>query len=157
MTGQSRGARVRSAALSRVLHPLGVPVGLALLAVALLGGVATVAIHEANDTAQRDAQARVQSNRDAAVRALVRQTDEFKRSLVTWSAVRAVVEGLRAPTPAGLSQAGDQLSVLARSQDSPAAFVADTRGPCCRTSRCPRTGLRCLTSGCPCGSWCFDR
>src|ERR1019366_3943636 len=30
------------------------------------------------------------------------------------------------------------------------------RDPCCRTSRCPSTGLRCLTSGCPRSSWCFD-
>ena len=128
MSTRSRGVRVRSAVRSRILHPLGVPVGLALLAVALLGGVATVAVHETNDTAQRDAQARVQSNRDAAVRALVRQADELKRSVGTWSGAKAVVEGLRAPTPAGLIQAGDQLSILARTQDSPAAFVADLRG-----------------------------
>ena len=128
MSTRSRAARMRSAALSRVLHPVTVPVGLALLAVALLGGVATVAVHETNDTAQRDAQARGQSNRDAAVRALVRQTDELKRTVGAWSANRAVVEGLRARTPAGLSHAGDQLSLLARSQDSPAALIADSRG-----------------------------
>jgi diguanylate cyclase (GGDEF)-like protein/PAS domain S-box-containing protein len=103
-------------------------VGLALLAVALLGGVATVAVHETDGTAQRDAQARVQSNRDAAVRALVRQSDELKRTVGTWSTDRALVDGLRAPTPADLAQAADQLSVLARSQDSPAAFIADLRG-----------------------------
>jgi diguanylate cyclase (GGDEF)-like protein/PAS domain S-box-containing protein len=128
MTARSRGVHVRSAVLSRVLHPVGVPVGLALLAVALLCGVALVAVHETNGTARRDAQERVQSNRDAAVRALVHQTTELKRSVGTWSTDRAVVEGLRAPTPARLSHAGEQLSVLARSEDSPAAFIADAGG-----------------------------
>ena len=67
--------------LSRVLHPAGVPVGLALLAVALLVGVGLVSVHETNDTALKDAQERVQSNRDAAVRALVHQTIELKRAV----------------------------------------------------------------------------
>jgi len=101
---------------------------LALLAVALLGGVALVSVHETNDTARRDAQQRVQSNRDAAVRALMHQTTELKRSVGSWSAERAVVGGLRAPTPEGLSHAVEQLSVLARSEDSPAAFIADVAG-----------------------------
>jgi len=103
-------------------------VSLALLAVTMLGGVAWVAVHETNQTAQRDAVARVASNRDAAVRALVRQTDEFQRAISTWSADEAVIQALSAPTPAGLLRAGDQLSVLARSQNSPAAFEADTVG-----------------------------
>jgi len=114
--------------LSRVLHPAGVPVSLALLAVALLGGVGLVSVHETNDTALKDAQERVQSNRDAAVRALVHQTIELKRAVGVSSLETAVVEGLRAPTPERLSHAVEPLSVLARSEDSPAAFIADIRG-----------------------------
>ncbi len=127
MTARS-GGRVRFAATSRVLNPVGVPLGLALLAIALLCGVALVAVQETNTTVQRDAQVRVQSNRDAAVRALVRQTDELKRGVDTLSADRAVIEDLRAPTQAGLGHIMAQLSVLARSQDSPAAIVADSSG-----------------------------
>ncbi|MEP7370550.1 MAG: diguanylate cyclase, partial [Dermatophilaceae bacterium] len=128
MTARSRGDRVKSAVVSGILHPVGVPVSLAILAVTLLGGVSWVAVHEANNTAQSDAQARVQSNRDAAVRALVRQTDELKRAVATWSADPAVIGSLRAATPEGVARATNQLSILARSQDSPVAFVCDTAG-----------------------------
>jgi len=103
-------------------------VGAALLAVALLCGVGWVAVHEASSTVQRDAQARVRSNRDAAVRALVREMDDFKRTVATASESKVVIEGLRAPTPEGLSLMQDQLSAVARSQNSPAAFLSDTRG-----------------------------
>lgn len=128
MTTRSGGIRVRFAATSRVLNPVRVPAGLALLAIVLLGGVALVAVQETNTTVQRDAQVRVQSNRDAAVRALVRQTDELKRGVDILSADSAVIEGLRTPTQAGLDHVMAQLSVLARSQNSPAAIVADSRG-----------------------------
>ena len=113
---------------SLVRHPVAVPVGLALLAVALLGGVASVAVHEENNTVQSAAQLRVRSNRDAAVRALMRQTDDFKLTVATWAANKPVIDSLRAPTPASLGAVEDQLSTLARSKNSPAAFVSDTRG-----------------------------
>ncbi len=113
---------------SWVRHPVAIPAGLALLAVALLGAVAWVGVHEANDTVQREAQTRVRSNRDAAVRALVDQTKEFKREVAIWSENTAVIDALRAPTPAGLDQAQDELLAWARSQDSPAAFLSDTHG-----------------------------
>ena len=128
MTTPVPGTRLRSAAISRFLHPIGMPVGLAVLAVALLGGVAWVAVNGGNDTVQKEAQVRARSNRDAAVRALVRQTDDFKREVATWSADPAVIGGLGRPTPAGLSRAEDQLSILARSQESPAAFLTDNQG-----------------------------
>jgi len=113
---------------SWVRHPVAVPVGAALLALALLCGVGWVAVHEASSTVQRDAQARVRSNRDAAVRALIREMDDFKRTVATASVNKVVIEGLRAPTPKGLGPVQDQLSALARSQDSPAAFLSDTKG-----------------------------
>ena len=72
---------------SLVRHPVAVPLGVALLAVALLGGVASVAVHEENNTVQSAAQGRVRSNRDAAVRALMRQTDDFKLTVATLSLI----------------------------------------------------------------------
>jgi len=128
MTAGARGGGARSGAFAQGRHLVAAPVGLAVLAVALLCGFAGVAVHGANDTVQRDAQARVRSNRDAAVRALVGQTDDFKRTVAIWSVNPAVIEGLRAPTLAGVGRLQDQLSALARSKDSPAAFVFDTGG-----------------------------
>jgi diguanylate cyclase (GGDEF)-like protein/PAS domain S-box-containing protein len=125
---RSRGVRVSSPLHAWVRHPVAVPLGAALLAVALLCGVGWVAVHEANTTVQRDAQTRVQSNRDAAVRALVREMDDFKRTVATSSVNKVVIEGLRAPTPEGLGLVQDQLSALARSQNSPAAFLSDAVG-----------------------------
>ena len=125
---RSRGVRVSSPLHAWVRHPVAVPLGAALLAVALLCGVGWVAVHEASTTVQRDAQTRVQSNRDAAVRALVREMDDFKRTVATSSVNKVVIEGLRAPTPEGLGLVQDQLSALARSQNSPAAFLSDAVG-----------------------------
>jgi PAS domain S-box-containing protein len=119
---------VTSAMTSLVRHPVALPVGLALLAVSLLGVVGSVAVHEDNNTVQRDAQTRLRSNRDAAVRALVDQTDEFKDAVATGSVNAAAIGSLRAPTPASLDQVQQHLSTLARGQDAPAAFVSDLRG-----------------------------
>jgi C4-dicarboxylate-specific signal transduction histidine kinase len=128
VTARSRGVRVSSAISSWARHPVAIPVGAALLAVAMLGGVGWVAVHQAASTVQSQAQARVRSNRDAAVRALVHETDDFKRTVTTGSVNQVVIDGLRAPTPANLRRVQDQLSALARSQDAPAAFVSDARG-----------------------------
>jgi diguanylate cyclase (GGDEF)-like protein/PAS domain S-box-containing protein len=125
---RSRGVNVSSPAISWVRHPVAVPVGAALLAVALLCGVGWVAVHEASSTVQRDAQNRVRSNRDAAVRALVREIDDFQRTIATASVSKVVIEGLRAPVPENLGAVQDQLSALARSQNSPAAFLSDAKG-----------------------------
>jgi len=113
-------------------HPVAVPVGLGLLAVSLLGGVVFVAVHEGNDTVQRAAQTRVRSNRDAAVRALVDQTVDFKHAVAAWSVNTAVIDALRIPRPIGLDLVRDHLQdhlmTWAHSQDSAAAFVSDTGG-----------------------------
>ena len=113
---------------SWVRHPGVVPLGAALLSVVLLGGVGWVALAEANSTVQSKAQAGVRSNRDAAVRALVRQADEFKLSVATCAANRPVIESLTTPTAAVLAAAQGELSTLARSKGAPAAFVTDLRG-----------------------------
>ncbi|MEO6142926.1 MAG: EAL domain-containing protein [Dermatophilaceae bacterium] len=128
MTARSHGARLNSALPSWLRLPAALPLGVALLAIALLGGVSSVAIHESNHAVERDAQARIRSNRDAAVRALVQQTDDFKRTVASMATNTAVVEGLRAGTPAGLRQVQDQMSTLANSKNAPVAFVADLGG-----------------------------
>ncbi|NMM23190.1 MAG: PAS domain S-box protein [Phycicoccus sp.] len=125
---RSRGVGISSALSSWTRSPVVVPVGAALLAVALLSGIGWVAVHQADSTVQRDAQTRVRSNRDAAVRALVRDIDDYQRTVATASVSKAVIEGLRAPTPADVAPVQDELSALARSQNSPAAFLSDTKG-----------------------------
>ena len=127
MTAGSRGVRSRQAVPSWVRHPFALPVGAALLAVALLCGVGWVASIEASRTVQSDAQGRVRSNRDAAVRALERQTTDFKTMVATWAGNESVVNSLRRPTPASLGSVQGQLSTLSRSKGSPSAFVTDTR------------------------------
>jgi len=128
MSARSRGVRAGSAASAWIRHPVAVPVGAVLLSVALLGGVGWVAVAEATRTVQSNAQAGVRSNRDAAVRALTRQADEFKLTVATWAANGPVIDSLTAPTPAALDVVQDQLSTLARSKDSPTSFVSDLQG-----------------------------
>lgn len=128
MSARSLGVRAGLAMSSWGRHPVAVPLGAALLSVALLAGVGWVADAEATRTVQSNAQAGVRSNRDAAVRALVRQGDEFKLTVVTWAANGPVVESLTAPTPAALGAVQDVLSTLSRSKDAPSAFVADLQG-----------------------------
>jgi diguanylate cyclase (GGDEF)-like protein/PAS domain S-box-containing protein len=99
-----------------------------VLATALLCGVAWVAAVAATGTIQSDAQVRVRSNRDAAIRALVHQANDYKTMVATAAADAPVVESLRAPTLASLAAVQDQLSTLARSKGSPSAFVTDLRG-----------------------------
>ena len=128
MSARSRGVRAGSAVSSWVRHPVAVPLGAALLSVALLGGVGWVAQVEATRTVQSNAQAGVRSNREAAVRALVRQADEFKLTVATWATTRPVIASLTAPTATTLAAVQDQLSTLARSKGAPSAFVTDLDG-----------------------------
>ena len=125
---RSRGVGMSSAVRSWTRSPVVIPVGAALLAVSLLCGIGWVAVHQEDSTVQRDAQTRMRSNRDAAVRALVRDIDDFQRTVAAASVSKVVIEGLRAPTPADVGPAQDELSTLARSQNSPVAFLCDTKG-----------------------------
>ena len=121
---RSGGVGMSPAVPSWTRSPVAIPIGAALLAVALLCGIGWVAVHQADSTVQRDAQTRMRSNRHAAVRALVRDIDDFQRTVATASVSKVVIEGLRTPTPEDLSPLQDQLSALARSQNSPAAFLS---------------------------------
>jgi hypothetical protein len=95
MTARSRGVGARSEASAGGRRLVALPMGLALLAVALLGGVASVAIHEGNRTVQSDAQARVQFNRDAAVRVDVLKVDmSFTAGLPHQRTHTAIVHGI---------------------------------------------------------------
>ena len=123
-----RGVRMASAVPSWVRHPVAFPLGAALLAGALLSGVGWIAVHQADGTVRINAQQGVESNRDAAVRALESETNDVQRSVAVWSMTRSVIDSLRAPTPGNLRQAESQLSGLARSEKAPAAFLTDTAG-----------------------------
>jgi diguanylate cyclase (GGDEF)-like protein/PAS domain S-box-containing protein len=128
MTADSRGVLGWMRTSFWSTHVVALPVVLVLMSTALLSGFAWVAVHEANRTVQDDAQARVRSNRDAAVRALVHQTDDFKAAVTTTATNARIIDSLRAPTPATLAQAQDYLTLLARSKGSPGAFLADAQG-----------------------------
>jgi len=128
MTARWRGVRGGLAVSLRNSQVVAAPVVAALLACALLCGVGWVAVHEASSTVLRDAQQGVGSNRDAAVRALVGQSDDFKVAVATTAANARVIDSLRAPTPLALAGVRDELSTLARIKGSPAAAVVDTRG-----------------------------
>ena len=128
MTVRARVAHACSVALGCLRFPSAVPVGAALLAAALLCGVTAVAAGEASRTVQDDAQERVRSNRDAAVRALVHQADDFKLTVATWAGKATVVDSLSGSTPSSLGAVKDQLSTLALSKESPSAMVCDIQG-----------------------------
>jgi diguanylate cyclase (GGDEF)-like protein/PAS domain S-box-containing protein len=128
MTAQSRGLGARSAAPAWFRNPLAVPLGAALLAIALLCGVTWVAAIAATGTIQTDAQEHVRSNRDAAVRALVHQTDDFKTTVATWAGSGPVIDSLRSPSPASLRAVQGRLSILTQGKSSPSACLADLQG-----------------------------
>ena len=107
MTARWRGVRGRLAGSCWGSHVVAVPVGAALLAFTLLCAVGWVSVHEASSTVLRDAQQRVGSNRDAAVRALVDQSHDFKVAVATTAANARVIDNLRAPTPLALAEVHD--------------------------------------------------
>jgi diguanylate cyclase (GGDEF)-like protein/PAS domain S-box-containing protein len=128
MTADSRGVLGWMRTSFWRSHVVALPVVLVVMSTTLLSGFGWVAVHEANRTVQDDAQARVRSNRDAAVRALVHQTDDFKAAVTTTATNVRIIDSLQAPTPATLAQAQDYLTLLARSKGSPGAFLADAQG-----------------------------
>ena len=128
MTADSRGVLGRMKTSFWSSHVVALPMVLVVTATTLLSGIGWVAVHQANRTVQDDAQARVRSNRDAAVRALVHQTDDFKAAVTTTAANVRIIDSLQAPTPVTLAEAQDYLTLLARSKGSPGAFLADAQG-----------------------------
>ena len=76
------------------LRPIAIPVLAGFTAVALLCGVGVVALHESSKALQRDAQERIESNRDSAIRAISRQATDLMRSIETYAGTPAVINGL---------------------------------------------------------------
>ncbi|MGB8651453.1 MAG: EAL domain-containing protein [Mycobacteriales bacterium] len=113
---------------SWVRRPVAVPVAVALAVLALLTAVGWMASNQASRAVRSGAAARVSSNRDAVARALVHQTDDFRRSLSVWAADPAVVAGLRDPSRPVAPAVQEALSSLARGQGSPSTSVTDLRG-----------------------------
>lgn len=112
----------------RLRHPVAIPLLVALLMAGLLVGVGLAAVSASNQTVLVDAQGRVRSNRDAAVRAITQQGAEFQRTLAVFASAPRIVGALASPTAGSLQGAQVALSTLGRSKDSPSAFVTDLRG-----------------------------
>jgi diguanylate cyclase (GGDEF)-like protein/PAS domain S-box-containing protein len=104
------------------------PLAAAAIAALLLCFVGFVSAADGRRTARHDAQQRIASNRDSAVRSLVRITSDFTAAAASWSHDAAVLASLTHPTPAGHATTRDHLAILAASKVSPAAFVTDLRG-----------------------------
>ncbi|MCL8253079.1 EAL domain-containing protein [Aeromicrobium fastidiosum] len=112
----------------RFRHPAVVPVSLALMGLLLLLVVGYRADRRSTDQVMTAAQERVRSNRDAAVRALVRQTDDYLRAVEALAEAPPVGDYLTTRGTAAPRRVVDDLASLARSQDSPAVFLTDASG-----------------------------
>ena len=110
-----------------VRHGIALPFLAALICGALICAIAFVAGERSRDTTKAAAQAIVRSNRDASIRALIRETDEYKRDVVTLAETSSIQNFLDGGGAAS-RDAVDDLSVLTRSKESPAAFLVDTNG-----------------------------
>ena len=84
-----------------------------------------VALHESRKAIQHDAQGRIESNRDSAIRAISRQATDLMRSIETYAGTPAVVGGL---THGGEAEAEEQMGLLARSKGAPAVILSDLQG-----------------------------
>lgn len=124
----SRRDDARSVAPFWARHPVALPVGVGLLTLTLLSGLALIAGQRSDQSIQSAAQGRVRTERDATVRVLVRQTDDYKRAAATLAANSPVIDALRSGNRSAVTETASELSTLARSKDSPAAFVSDLRG-----------------------------
>lgn len=104
------------------------PVVSALVAALLLVVIGAWAVQQDQRTVKRDAATRVRSNADSAVRALVRQSQDYVRTVQAGAANPVIVAALSAPGPATQSAAQEPLAMLANGKNSPAAGLTDVRG-----------------------------
>lgn len=112
----------------RVRSPVMLPLGAATLAAALLLTVGVSTLRASDRTVMTDAQSRVRSNRDAAIRALTHQADDFERTVSAFAAAPRVIDALSRPTPASLEAGRLALTTLAHGKNAPAAFLSDLAG-----------------------------
>ncbi len=109
-------------------HPVSAPLGAAVVAFALLGAVAFVSSQGSRHSALRSGEGQVRSNRDAAVRALTHQADDFKRTVASYAAHPDVITSLRTGSADSVARVEAELATLAGGKDSPAAFVTSLDG-----------------------------
>jgi diguanylate cyclase (GGDEF)-like protein/PAS domain S-box-containing protein len=105
-----------------------VPLLAALVAVALLAGVGLVASEASERTVRDEAQDRVRSNRDAAVRALEHQTGDYRRTVAAFADSPAVAAALTRRTPSAMAALQASLHTLASGKRAPTAFASDPGG-----------------------------
>jgi hypothetical protein len=128
MTARWRSLRGHRATSPRGNHVTALPTVIALVAAILLCGLGWIASREVSQAVQVNAQAHVRSNRDAAARALVNQTDDFKLAVETSAATPEVVDSFRKTTAASQDLMQHELSRLVISKGSPWGFLVDTGG-----------------------------
>lgn len=110
-------------------HPAVAPAALALVALALLLGVGGLAYQSTSHAVRRDAQDQVRSNRDAAVRALMSQTEEQKRIVAAWAGRPELLEALSGAYPDGLVRVQRILESLALAdRAAPVTFLVSPAG-----------------------------
>jgi len=126
MTTRSRDARMSGSRLAPLTHPLALVVAVALLAIALLVGLAGFAALETTRTVRNGAERSVQSNRNAALRALEHEGQKFKDAVAVTAEHAPVVDSLRTPAPPALMDG--ELSTLARTAGGFATFLTDSDG-----------------------------
>ncbi|MEO6471436.1 MAG: EAL domain-containing protein [Aeromicrobium sp.] len=94
----------------------------------LISSLAWISSQRSNDSIRDAAQSRLRSNQGAAVRALVRETDDYKRAAATLATDKPIINRLRSDDKASDNAAEGELSTIARSMGSPAAFVSNLLG-----------------------------
>ena len=109
-------------------HALLSPLAAALTATLLLVGVGAVALHESDQAITQDALTRVESNRDAAIRAVQRQAADLERTISTFAADPAIIARLAHPSPATLAAAERQIALLAHSKGAAGIVLSDLGG-----------------------------
>jgi diguanylate cyclase (GGDEF)-like protein/PAS domain S-box-containing protein len=110
-------------------HPAVAPVVLALVALSLLLGVGGLAYQSTSRAVRREAQDQVRSNRDAAVRALMRQAEEQKRIVAAWAARPELIAALSGAYPDRLARLQRELDSLALAdQAAPVTVVVSPAG-----------------------------
>ncbi|RYY46401.1 MAG: EAL domain-containing protein [Actinomycetales bacterium] len=126
--GRARTAAEVSDLPWRLRHPAVVPLVSLVAASVLLLVVGVAAERRSTGDVLTSAGERVRSNRDAAIRALVRETDDRKRAAVALADASAVVDLLASGELTPSRAVEEALASLADSQGSPSAFVVDLTG-----------------------------
>ncbi|MGV8966907.1 MAG: ATP-binding protein [Cellulomonas sp.] len=120
--------RAPGASMPWTEHTLWPVLGMALLATALLVGLASFAALENTQAVENSAQRSLRSNRDAAVRAVEHQGRALTEAVAAMATHEHVIDSLREPGPDTRDAVDDQLSTLARTVGAYSSFVTDATG-----------------------------